>query len=375
MPETFVPTLFGHGKEDTFIGLHHSEKLFLAHGADSKNFVAFEGDHNSPRPDYWYENGLTFLLSTLLLDDEPELSERTTSRKNSIDSQSSQILTPPSPQHHQTNAPWDTRAVHDSSPFVARGRQVDETQLDNTDRYKTLSKMMTMQTCCSVYWNYLFRIRKPIEMRMQPNRLPLMLLSKNLLSSSNNSKKKLEQTSARTPDDTASIESIQQAILRLREERNAKIEGLVRHSAHTYSQNAEVLYGSTVLEKDVECSQALSKMLSDQLISNQETDLYGFCRIAWDHAHVGGMLMRALEELHHESLSQAFSHSIGEMERAMQQKDLKACVDHLHVVENMGEMDDDMKERLRMVSGQLQTMLLQEVLSCIGFQACLPIVV
>lgn len=140
MPETFVPTLFGHGKEDTFIGLHHSEKLFLAHGADSKNFVAFEGDHNSPRPDYWYENGLTFLLSTLLLDDEPELSERTTSRKNSIDSQSSQILTPPSPQHHQTNAPWDTRAVHDSSPFVARGRQADETQLDNTDRVQDFVK-------------------------------------------------------------------------------------------------------------------------------------------------------------------------------------------------------------------------------------------
>lgn len=160
----------------------------------------------------------------------------------------------------------------------------------------------------------------------------------------------------------------------LREERNAKIEGLVRHSAHTYSKNAEVVYGSTVLEKDVECSQALSKMLSDQLISDQETDVYGFCRIAWDHAHVGGMLMKALEELHRESLAQAFSHSIGEMECAMRQKDLRTCVDHLHVMENMIEMNDDMKERLRMVSGELHSMLLREVLSCIGFQACLPIV-
>ena len=129
MAETFVPTLFGHGKEDTFIGLHHSEKLFLAHGADSKNFVAFEGDHNSPRPEYWYENGLAFLLSALQVDDEePESRDETdvSSRKNSIDSQSSQVLTPPSPQNHHTNAPWDTHAVHDSSPFVSRGRRVDE---------------------------------------------------------------------------------------------------------------------------------------------------------------------------------------------------------------------------------------------------------
>lgn len=169
------------------------------------------------------------------------------------------------------------------------------------------------------------------------------------------------------------MESIQQAIMRLREVRNAKIEGLVRYSAHTYSQNGQVEYGSTVLEKDVECSQALSKMLSDQLISDQEADLYGFCRIAWDHAHVGGMLMRALEELHRESVVQAFSHSIGEVERAMRLKDFKTCVDHLGMMSNMGEMDDGMKERLGQVSGELQRVLLQEVVSCVGFQACLPI--
>lgn len=125
MPETFVPTLFGHGKEDTFIGLHHSEKLFLAHGADSKNFVAFEGDHNSPRPEYWYENGLTFLLSVLTVEG-PDLSTGAptlSDRKDSIDSQSSQWLTP---QHRETNAPWDARVVHDSSPFVAGGEDEEE---------------------------------------------------------------------------------------------------------------------------------------------------------------------------------------------------------------------------------------------------------
>lgn len=65
MPGTYVPTLFGHGKDDAFIPLHHSEKLFVAHGSDAKNFVAFEGDHNSMRPSYWYDNGMTFLVSVL----------------------------------------------------------------------------------------------------------------------------------------------------------------------------------------------------------------------------------------------------------------------------------------------------------------------
>ena len=65
MPKTYVPTLFGHGKDDTFIPLHHSERLFVAHGSDMKHFVAFEGDHNGVRPSYWYDNGMTFMLSGL----------------------------------------------------------------------------------------------------------------------------------------------------------------------------------------------------------------------------------------------------------------------------------------------------------------------
>lgn len=70
MPETYTPTLFGHGKEDGFIGVHHSEKLFVAHGSEHKSFVSFEGDHNSVRPEYWYESGLTFLLDTLFVESD-----------------------------------------------------------------------------------------------------------------------------------------------------------------------------------------------------------------------------------------------------------------------------------------------------------------
>lgn len=66
--ETYVPVLFGHGREDTFIGEWHSERLFERHGADVKRVVTFEGDHNSVRPSYWYDVGMDFLISALFVE-------------------------------------------------------------------------------------------------------------------------------------------------------------------------------------------------------------------------------------------------------------------------------------------------------------------
>ncbi len=65
---TFVPVLFGHGREDTFIGEWHSEQLFERHGAEVKRVVTFEGDHNSVRPSYWYDVGMDFLVSALFVE-------------------------------------------------------------------------------------------------------------------------------------------------------------------------------------------------------------------------------------------------------------------------------------------------------------------
>ncbi|KAL4418794.1 hypothetical protein ABPG77_010203 [Micractinium sp. CCAP 211/92] len=61
---SFIPALFAHGKGDTFVHLHHSERLFQAYGGD-KNFVTFEGEHNSVRPDFFYDSALIFLLQAL----------------------------------------------------------------------------------------------------------------------------------------------------------------------------------------------------------------------------------------------------------------------------------------------------------------------
>jgi pimeloyl-ACP methyl ester carboxylesterase len=69
VPSTYVPTLFGHAESDTLVAPHHGEKLFVAHGADTKNFIAFEGDHNGVRPDFWYDSATIFLLGSLRVEE------------------------------------------------------------------------------------------------------------------------------------------------------------------------------------------------------------------------------------------------------------------------------------------------------------------
>ena len=69
VPECFVPVLLGHGSGDTFIPPHHSERLFTAHGAETKNYISFEGNHNGVRPDFWYDSALIFLLGVLRVEE------------------------------------------------------------------------------------------------------------------------------------------------------------------------------------------------------------------------------------------------------------------------------------------------------------------
>ncbi|GAB4812973.1 hypothetical protein N2152v2_000019 [Parachlorella kessleri] len=66
--ESFIPALFGHAKEDTFVNKHHSERLFAAHAGD-KNFITFDGDHNSVRPDIFYTSALIFMMGALRVEE------------------------------------------------------------------------------------------------------------------------------------------------------------------------------------------------------------------------------------------------------------------------------------------------------------------
>ncbi|KAF5832482.1 Alpha/Beta hydrolase protein [Dunaliella salina] len=67
VPCSFIPALFGHAKSDSFVRINHSELLHAAYAGD-KNFIKFEGDHNSRRSDFFYNSVACFFHNTLQLD-------------------------------------------------------------------------------------------------------------------------------------------------------------------------------------------------------------------------------------------------------------------------------------------------------------------
>ncbi|XP_031249008.1 uncharacterized protein LOC116106836 [Pistacia vera] len=60
----FVPALFGHAVEDDFIQPHHSDRIFEVYAGD-KNIIKFEGDHNSPRPQFYFDSINIFFHNVL----------------------------------------------------------------------------------------------------------------------------------------------------------------------------------------------------------------------------------------------------------------------------------------------------------------------
>ncbi|KAL3828835.1 hypothetical protein ACJIZ3_017637 [Penstemon smallii] len=60
----FVPVLFGHAIDDDFIQPHHSDRIFDTYVGD-KNIIKFEGDHNSPRPQFYFDSISIFFNNVL----------------------------------------------------------------------------------------------------------------------------------------------------------------------------------------------------------------------------------------------------------------------------------------------------------------------
>ena len=68
----FIPALFCHGLNDTFVNVHHCKDLFEVYAGD-KNVTYVEGDHNSGRPDFFLDSVAIFFYNTLHVENLKEL--------------------------------------------------------------------------------------------------------------------------------------------------------------------------------------------------------------------------------------------------------------------------------------------------------------
>ncbi|KAK4771674.1 hypothetical protein SAY87_032206 [Trapa incisa] len=68
----FVPVLCGHAIDDDFIRPHHSDRIFEAYMGD-KNIIKFEGDHNSARPQFYFDSINIFFHNVLQPPDDVSL--------------------------------------------------------------------------------------------------------------------------------------------------------------------------------------------------------------------------------------------------------------------------------------------------------------
>ncbi|XP_031098083.1 uncharacterized protein LOC116002163 isoform X1 [Ipomoea triloba] len=60
----FVPLLLGHAVDDDFIQPHHSDRIFDAYMGE-KNIIKFDGDHNSQRPQFYFDSISIFFNNVL----------------------------------------------------------------------------------------------------------------------------------------------------------------------------------------------------------------------------------------------------------------------------------------------------------------------
>jgi fermentation-respiration switch protein FrsA (DUF1100 family) len=66
-PRAFIPALFGHARGDTFVKVHHTERLHEAYAGEKELIIFDDCDHNSPRPTLFYETVRSFLRCALQL--------------------------------------------------------------------------------------------------------------------------------------------------------------------------------------------------------------------------------------------------------------------------------------------------------------------
>eukprot|EP00761_Pharyngomonas_kirbyi_P000292 gb/GECH01000292.1/.p1 GENE.gb/GECH01000292.1/~~gb/GECH01000292.1/.p1 ORF type:complete len:410 (+),score=56.03 gb/GECH01000292.1/:1-1230(+) len=71
--QAVVPVLFGHATGDDFIKIKHSQRLYESYPGD-KLMVEFDGDHNSERPDFFYDTVASYFY-THLVENDPRVNK------------------------------------------------------------------------------------------------------------------------------------------------------------------------------------------------------------------------------------------------------------------------------------------------------------
>ena len=70
----FIPALFCHAKNDTFVNKHHCKDLHEVYAGD-KNVIYVDGNHNSSRPRYFRDSASIFFFNTLQVERIKEISD------------------------------------------------------------------------------------------------------------------------------------------------------------------------------------------------------------------------------------------------------------------------------------------------------------
>ena len=79
----FIPALFCHAKNDTFVDKHHCKDLSDVYAGD-KNVVYVDGNHNSTRPRYFRDSAAIFFYNTLQCERIKEISDDYNGFKNVV---------------------------------------------------------------------------------------------------------------------------------------------------------------------------------------------------------------------------------------------------------------------------------------------------
>ena len=122
----YVPALFAHAEGDDFIKIHHSERLYEVYSGD-KNMIRFEGDHNSERPEFFYDSVTIFFVNVLISND-PNLNSEDNLRKKTTKKKPLRSSAPSSPNNNNNN---DHGMTIDTEGFDARN--VTEEDEDDED--------------------------------------------------------------------------------------------------------------------------------------------------------------------------------------------------------------------------------------------------